>query len=781
MILTFLYSSKKQFRQLIGRGLMLSIVLSLLISPITGAQNRNDGTVTLNFIDSNLEDVIKGVSAMTGIKFLVPPDLKSKKVNLVSDQPLPAGSIYSFLLTTLRTNRLTIVEVGGVNTIVPETDAWSTSAPITQKSAESKMVSKVFRFNNVQAATMANIIRPFLSQKGYPLVPETKSNSIIVVDYAQNIRNLETLINSIEESDNALPAIFPLTHISATDAVTSLNIMLDNATQTASSSLKFTRENITADIANNRLLIRADTERLAYISKLLAFIDVPRQNAGLIHIYQLKYANAETIAKTLSGILNATQQNTRPTATTSPTSTNPNQQGQQTTTTKSEGLISVKADGGVNIQADPSTNSIIVVAPDVVYRNVLEILQKLDVRRRQVFVEILIAEIQGEKSDEFSVQWLNAKGISDASNSKITTFGGTNVDTTSILDVAQNPAKVGKGLNLGVIKGTVTIPGVGQVLNLGMLARALETRLNANVLSSPTLMVLNNEESKLSVGANVPILTGQYTNTGSSTSSPFQTIERKDVGVSLKLKPQIMDSGVILLDINQEVSDILSISDQGPTTSKRSIDSRVLLDDGQTVVLGGLISDKINDKITKVPLLGDIPLIGGLFRSSTKEHKKSNLLLFIRPTILHDEKEVADLSRKKYTQIKEQMPYTGKDLRGIFNDEHVVLPSLVEPPKNFQTYNVTVPETSPTMPEIVRNEVILPSANVSTDNIVITPSTSPLINNNPYIAISPITPIEETTNNIPIKNIITKTLTKEERLEKIRQNYHARTSTANNN
>lgn len=681
------------------------------------AQGAIDGTVTLNFLDSNLEDIVKGISAMTGKKFLVSNELKSRKINLVSDRPIAVGKISDFLLTTLRSQRLTIIESDGIYTIVPETDAWSQATPIKPKSPDSEMVSKLFRFKNSSATSAANIIRPFLSQKGFPLVPDPRQNTLIVVDYANNLRNLEILIRSIDEADNILPVIFPVTHISASEAENSLKNMLYGSNNITPANLQAgqastNNEQIIADYANNRLLIRADGERLAYISKLLSFIDVPRENSSNIHIYQLKYANAEAIAKSLSGILSSNNNNKTSASQVLSGQPQGNQNSQNSQqkggggVAKSNGsVIEVSNSEGINIQADPATNSIIVLAPEVVYRNIVDILQKLDVRRRQIFVEVLIAEIQGDRTDEFSVQWMNAKGL-DNSGNNTTGFGGTNLGKNSILDVAKNPANLGKGLNVGLLKGTVTIPGIGKVLNLGMLANALEQRLSANILSSPNLLVLNNEESKLSVGSNVPIVTGQYTNTTSGNSSPFQTIERKDVGVTLKLKPQIMDSGVILLDIFQEVSDVTTVTAQGPTTSQRSIESRVLLNDGQTVVLGGLINEKTTDIVSKVPILGDIPIIGALFRSTSKEHKKANLLLFLRPTILRDEHEVTELSTKKYQELQGKMPYTGDDLRGIFSTpDPVVLPSLPDQPRTFQSFTLSLPESVPSTNNLGSNKI----------------------------------------------------------------------------
>lgn len=634
----------------------------------------NEGLVTLNFLNSNLDDVVKGVSGLTGMRFMIPSDLKAKTVSLVTQQPIPSYQVYSALLSMLRANRLVAVENDGIINIVPETDAW-TQAPLqTPKDPDSQLVSKVIKFNYITATVAANIIRPLLSQKGFPLVPNNNNNTLVVVDYVSNLKNLETILNSLDQPDQMLPTIFPINHLSALDAESALKSMLQSAPLGSSSGFTSpVMENIFADVPNNRLLIRADAKRLIYIAQLLAFIDIPRRSASLINIYPLKYTNAEKMAKTLSTLLvnksSSGQSSTRAASNPAPASVtnNPNSTGTQV-----GGEVLDLPAGGVNIQADNATNSLIIAAPENLYRNIVEIVRKLDVRRRQIFVEILIADVHGQRINELGVQWMAAKGLTSTNTGVI---GSTNLDTPAISTVAQNPLATGSGITVGLVKGSINVPGVGTILNLGMLARALETQYGANILSSPNLLVLNNEESKLLVGSNIPVVTGQYTQSSTASSSPFQTIERRDVGVTLRIKPQIMDSGVILLDLYQEVSDILSVTTQGPTTSKRSLESKVLLDDGQIMVLGGLISENENDETSRVPILGQIPLLGKLFSYTKKTHKKSNLLLFIRPVVLKDQDDSSNFTDKKYQAMFNQLPYEGNDLNGWFDKNSTVLPS----------------------------------------------------------------------------------------------------------
>ena len=279
-------------------------------------------------------------------------------------------------------------------------------------------------------------------------------------------------------------------------------------------------------------------------------------------------------------------------------------------------------------------------------------------RRPQIFVEALIVEVTADKAAEFGIQWQNLIG---ASKSGAHIIGGTNFGSATsgnnIIGAANNLSTVNQGLNIGIVNGTTTIPGVGTVLNLGMLARALETDTNANILSAPNLMTLDNEEAKIVVGQNVPFITGQYAQTGSTTTAtPFQTIERKDVGLTLKIKPQIMQGGTVKLQVYQEVSSVVAsaTTSAGFITNKRSIESNVLVDENQIVVLGGLIQDSVNDVANKTPLLGDIPLFGNLFRYETRQHTKTNLMVFIRPYIMYQENGYQRLTDERYEQMSKR-------------------------------------------------------------------------------------------------------------------------------
>lgn len=311
--------------------------------------------------------------------------------------------------------------------------------------------------------------------------------------------------------------------------------------------------------------------------------------------------------------------------------------------------------GGGMIQADVATNSLIITASDAVYNNLRAVVETLDVRRAQVYVEALIVEVTAAKAAEFGVQWQSMNGLNGGGGQII---GGTNFGSTgqNIIGAAQNIGSVGQGLNLGIANGTTTLPGGVAILNLGMLARALETDANTNILSTPNLLTLDNEEASIIVGQNVPFITGSYAQTGTTaTATPFQTIDRKDVGLTLRIKPQISQDGTVKLQIYQEVSSVDPTTVNNPggvTTNKRALESTVLVDEGQIIVLGGLIQNSLSDSKNKVPLLGDIPVLGTLFRYNSRQHSKTNLMIFIRPYVLRDAHTHEGLTQDRYEYLR---------------------------------------------------------------------------------------------------------------------------------
>jgi general secretion pathway protein D len=313
--------------------------------------------------------------------------------------------------------------------------------------------------------------------------------------------------------------------------------------------------------------------------------------------------------------------------------------------------------GGATIQADTANNALIVMAPEPIYNNIRAIVEKLDVRRAQIYVEALVVEVTADKAAEFGIQW-NLLDPNRFNSNQTQIGGGTNftprgTPATNILDAQVSLGSLGQGLNLGVIRGTINIPGLGTITNLALLARALEADANTNILSTPNLLTLDNEEAKIVVGQNVPFITGQYAVTGSATTpTPFQTIERKDVGLTLRVRPQITEGGTVRMTIYEEVSRIQDTTNAaGIITSKRSLESTVAVDDGQIIVLGGLIEDSFTDGSSRVPVVGDVPMLGALFRYDNRHRVKTNLMVFLKPTVIRTAGAGAALTSDRYDYL----------------------------------------------------------------------------------------------------------------------------------
>ena len=434
------------------------------------------------------------------------------------------------------------------------------------------------------------------------------------------------------------------------------------------------RVTLIADPRSNSILIRADNPaRSARVRQLIEQLDTPARVGGNVFIVYLKNAEAAHVAETLRGLYGGERAQGAP-STTSATAAMPIAAAlaanaasafpasaaatSPLATTNSASGTTAFAAGGAMIQADTTNNALVIMAPEPVYNNLRAVIERLDSRRAQVFVEALIVEVTSDRAAEFGVQWQVLSGVS-RNRDGIQGFGGTNFGTRSntnssnIVDASVNLGALGQGLNLGIINGTISIPGLGVISNLGLLIRALENDTTANILSTPTLLTLDNEEARIIVGQNVPFITGQYSTTGqTATVQPFQTIERRDVGLVLRVKPQITEGGTVRLGIYQEVSRVQDTSNAGPILSKRALESSVVIDDQQIVVLGGLIQDSLNDGTQKLPYAGDMPVFGSLFRYDTRARTKTNLMIFLKPTIVRGTTEGRTLTSERYDYLR---------------------------------------------------------------------------------------------------------------------------------
>jgi general secretion pathway protein D len=655
-------------------------LVALALCAGAAAQER----VTLNFSNTEIEAVVRAISQFTGKVFVVDPRVKGT-LNLTIEQPLSPDQALAALSAALRLQGIVLVESGGVVRVVPEADAKLQGGtvqfgpPVTRGD---ELVTQVFRLNYAAAASIVQVLRPLIAPNNtisaYPA-----NNTIVVTDFAENVRRIARIIAAVDTPAGSEIDIVRLEHAIASDLAVLLGKMLDAAAQGADASQRVT---VLAEPTSNSLLIRsASPARANLVRMLIAKLDRPSAVPGNIHVVYLKNAEATRLARTLLGAGGTdTAAGLSPTTTPTmyqqpgirpPGSPPPPQPPGVAPTPPPPPAVPVSGQvGGALIQADPTTNTLIITAPDAVYRQLRVVIDKLDVRRAQVFIESLIVEVTGDQAAEFGIQWQTGSGAGQT-GSDSGVVGGTNFGTTgtNIVGIAQNPATVGTGLNIGVARGTITLPGVGTITNLQFLARALERNVKANILSTPNLLTLDNEEARIIVGQNVPFITGQYTTPSSTTVNPFQTIERRDVGLTLRVRPQISEGGAIRLVIYQEVSRIDSDTNpSGIITNIRAIESNVLVDDGSIVVLGGLVQDSVVTNVEKVPVLGDIPLLGQLFRYETRRQQKTNLMVFLRPYVMRDDSAARSLVTDRYDQMRRFEESTRQS-------PHPVLPEF-EPP-----------------------------------------------------------------------------------------------------
>jgi general secretion pathway protein D len=669
-------------RASLGKRVMASILAAslcgepgLVLAQGKAASQAQD-TVTLNFVDADIVAATQAIGKFLRKDFLIDPRVKGT-VTITTDHAVTRAEAYRLLLGALRFQGYTIVDVDGINKVLPEADAKFAGGNTTVGRAGrgDEIETEVFRLNYESANNLLTTLRPLITANN-PITVNASNNSVVVTDYADNLRRIAKLIAAIDVPSSSDADVVPLKFGIATDLAPILQKMLDSPQGTNPDAGQ--RVLVVAEPRTNSLLLRAASPaRLALARQLIAKLDIGTSAAGNIHMVYLKNAEASKLAATLRAVVTQdanAQLNASTPALTPPTSSGGGTGSSSGSSTGSalntltsalggsgsstlgggsgsggnalsqnpfgsNSSTSSGSGGGGFIQADPQTNALIITAPEAVFRNLLPIIEKLDVRRAQVFVESLIVEVTSDKAAQFGIQWQGLTGYGSSGTNVVggTNFNGTGTGT-NILGIAQNPSTVGTGLNIGIVHGSVTIPGIGTITNLGFLAQALESDTNTNILSTPNLLTLDNEEASIIVGQTVPFITGSYASTGTtSTVTPFQTVEEKDIGLSLKIKPQIADNGTIKLQIYQEDSSIQSTTTQGYIiTNKRAVSTNVQVDDGQIIVLGGLVQDSVQDTNEQVPLLGDLPWVGNLFRYRTKSRNKTDLMIFLRPYVVRE-------------------------------------------------------------------------------------------------------------------------------------------------
>ncbi len=685
-------------------------LLAVLTTALAFATNSFSQTpVTLNFVDADIDVVAKAVGELTGKTFVLDPRVKGK-INIQSAKGVAPGLAYPTFLSALRMAGFAAVEgSGGIVRVVPEVDAKALPTAVAGAGSANgsyggAVTTKVIPLVHQSAGQIINALRPLVAAAN-ALTVYPPGNAIIITDYGDNIRKVEAVIARLDTPNVAAPELVTLTHANAMDVVATLNRVFADAGSASAESRD--RLSITADSRSNSIILRSeDIGRVARARSLILELDRPSGSPGNIHIIYLKHADAAQVAQTLRRVLGAdgTSTSSGSASGSALTSLLPTSGAQSTTgsplaaataaltgsantgnTTSSGSLPSLTSNSataftaaGATVYADTTINALVISAPTAIYNNLRAVVEQLDVRRAQVFIEALIAEVQADRAAEFGIQWQALDGVNRSGTQGVggTNFGNAGATPTSnILGVAANAAAVAQGLNIGLVRGAVTIAGK-QILNLGLLARALQSDVSANILSMPTLLALDNEEARFSGGQTVPVLTGQYANaTGTNNSvTPFATFDRKDVGLILRVKPLITEGGAIRLQLYQEVSSVAPSTTTGvdaaglSTFNKRVLETSVLAEDGQIVVLGGLLQEGFTNDQEKVPVLGDAPFFGNLFRYDTRKRTKTNLMIFLRPTVIRSATHSVTLSNERYRALGMEQQLVNPESRPMLPD-----------------------------------------------------------------------------------------------------------------
>ncbi len=658
-----------------------ALALSAMLAATPGllAQtSRPSAPITLNFVNAEIESVARALASLTKRSLVVDPRVKGN-ITLSTDKPVAPDVAWNQFLAVLRLQGFAMIETQGLYKIVPEAEAklqggQMAVVPAGTAPNNAQVMTQIFKLSHESANNLVAVLRPLISPNNTINVTPG-SNALVITDYADNLQRLGRIIASLDVANATDVEVIPLQHAIASDVVALLTRLIDSTAGAAAGAQGQAdtsyKTAILAETRSNAIIVRsANPAKQAQIRSLVEKLDRPgSENAsGNIHVVYLKNADATKLANTLRAAVAGTGAGAGGGA--SPAAPAPT----MGTTPGGSASLNLPTTGG-QIQADAATNSLIITAPEPQYRQLLAVIQSLDQRRAQVLVESLIVEVDSAKESQFGIQWQNLVG---GANSTVGILG-TNFATSNLLnqsiDGADGKVLPGQGLNIA------TARNINGKYVMTSLANFLQTNGGSNILSRPSLLTLDNEEAKIVVGQNVPFVTGQYTNNNSNNGAvnPFQTVERKDVGLTLKVKPQISDTGMVKLTIFQEVSSVdtsKKLTD-GLITNKRSIESNILVEDGTVVVLGGLLSDTYEDSRQQVPGLGDIPFFGALFRNETRNRSKTNLMVFLRPVVVRDEASAEVLTNGRYQYMQGLQKEAGKEPTGtmpIPND--LTLPPL---------------------------------------------------------------------------------------------------------
>jgi general secretion pathway protein D len=641
-------------------------------APGEGSAARSRAPVTVNFVNADIDAVSRAFAAMIGRQIAVDPRVKGA-ITVYSEQPISVREAYLTYLSSLRGLGFAMVDNGGLLKVVPEADAKIQTGTVSVGEVGPRgdqVITQIFTLQHQSPNNLVAVLRPLITANN-TINANPGGNALIITDYADNLRRIAQIIAALDRPSDTDIEMIPLKHAVAVDLAPLVQRLVGTGaaagTPAAAAAAQGGAITVIAEPRSNSLIVRApNSARLLSLRATVAQLDVPGAGAGPaggIWVVHLKNADAVRLATVLRAAFASTggaggSSPLSGAATSTPTGAvaTGSAAGASPQATSPVSSAAAPSTGGF-IQADPATNSLIISAPEPLYRQVRSMIEQLDARRAQVYIESMIVEVSGDNAADFGFQWQGLLGKSGDNNliglgTNFTGRAGGNIIDLNV-GAAQGQVSVGEGFNIGLVRN------FGGTYALAAIARMLQSQASTNIVSTPNLITLDNEEAKIVVGENVPFITGQFTNTGTATTSPFQTIERKDVGITLRIRPQIGESGTVRMTIYQEQSSVkdtaaVGTSNAGPSTTKRSIESQVVVDDGQIIVLGGLIEDRFIENKSKVPLLGDIPYLGALFRSESRERRRTNLMVFLRPVVMRDQESANKLSLDRYEQLRVQ-------------------------------------------------------------------------------------------------------------------------------
>jgi general secretion pathway protein D len=665
----------------------LTALVGLALPREAGAQAQAQGAITPNYKDADLGQIIEAVSAVTGKNFIVDPRVKAQ-VTMLSSTPMSPAAFYEAFLSILQVHGFVAVPSGGVIKIIPDANARQlpgNDLPSRVSSSSDEIVTQVIAVRNVSAAQLVPILRPLIPQYGH-LAAYPASNMLIISDRASNVSRMVRIIQRIDQTGDEAIDVIPMQHASATEVVRIVNSLSAGASAEGGG---MPQAKVVADERTNSVLVGGETSQRLRLKALITHLDTPLEGGGATQVRYLRYADAEKISQKLreqiQGIAAAASVAGGP-----------------------AGAAPVAAGGGagggdksVTIWAEPQTNALVVTAPPKVMRSIMAIVDRLDIRRAQVLVEAILVEMSVDKSMALGVNWL--VGDRDSNGNLLPAAGFVQpVDGTGIGQIIQG---VLKPESITSLPSGLTA-GVGHIVEGGFswaaLIRAIGGVGNTNIIATPSIVTLDNEEAEIKIAQEVPFITGQYTNTGvgggTGTVNPFTTVQRQEVGNILKITPQINEGDSVLLKISQEASSIAASSQQVSTTdlitNKRTITTKVMVENGGIIVLGGLISDEVRESKSQVPFLGSIPVIGELFKTRDVKKVKTNLMVFIRPRILRDGMDAAIESNSKYNYIRKQQTeqHDGK-VPLMWGEHQPTLPALEQlvPPELLNPARAAAP------------------------------------------------------------------------------------------